>query len=81
MRITFITSSLSGGGAERVVSILANELIKRNNIEISIIALIEDKVTYPLDHRIDYYANNLYQEKLASKRKQILCIFKVNTRK
>ncbi len=58
MKIAFITRSLTGGGAERVVSVLANSFVKESTVDqVFVISLIEDKVTYPIDDRIIYLAN------------------------
>ncbi len=58
MKIAFVTSSLGGGGAERVVSILANQLCVRNDIdEVVVIAIIEDYVAYEIDSKVNYMAN------------------------
>lgn len=58
MKIAFVTRSLAGGGAERVVSVLANSFCKMKEIEkVSIIAVIEDKVTYPVDSSVEYIPN------------------------
>lgn len=58
MKIAFITSSLTGGGAERVVSVLANSLSEKDGMEVSIITIIEDKISYELSTKVNYYANN-----------------------
>ena len=47
-KIFFIISSLKGGGAERVLSIIANELCNKFNVEI---------VTF-YDQKSDYYIND-----------------------
>lgn len=47
-KIFFVTNALSGGGAERVMSIIANYLIKRD-YSIEFILLNGDEVVYPLD--------------------------------
>ena len=58
MKIAFITRSLAGGGAERVVSVLANSLSENKEVsEVDIISIIEDKVTYPVNDKVKYYAN------------------------
>ena len=58
MKIAFITRSVGGGGAERVVSVLANEFSRRVEIdEVSVIAIIEDYVTYPINSDVIYRAN------------------------
>ncbi len=59
MKIAFVTTSLTGGGAERVISVLANQFIKEKNVdEVSIIAVVEDKVSYQIDESINYIANS-----------------------
>jgi GalNAc-alpha-(1->4)-GalNAc-alpha-(1->3)-diNAcBac-PP-undecaprenol alpha-1,4-N-acetyl-D-galactosaminyltransferase len=60
MKIIFIISSLDGGGAERVLSILANELVKEN--EVNIILLSNSKIFYNLDEKIKITNANLYNE-------------------
>lgn len=49
--IVFVTSTLTSGGSERVMSILANELSKRGH-NISIICLNKHIVFYPIDKGI-----------------------------
>lgn len=46
--VFFVTNALSGGGAERVMSILSNYLVKRN-YQIEFILLNGSEVVYPLD--------------------------------
>ena len=50
MKIAFLISSLNAGGAERVVSLLANELSLSNDIVI--ITLSKDKPFYKLNSSI-----------------------------
>lgn len=64
MRILFCTSSMGKGGAERVISILSNELAKKN--EVSILINTDKNTAYELDKKINiitldkkYYKNNL----------------------
>ena len=58
MKIAFITRSLAGGGAERVVSVLANSFIKKPIIDqVYVVSIIEDKVTYPIDSKVVYLPN------------------------
>lgn len=49
--IYFITNALTGGGAERVMSNLANYLVERD-YKISFILLNGEGVVYPLDERV-----------------------------
>lgn len=50
MRVLFASASMSGGGAERVVSILANELVKRG-ISVGIL-VVRGASVYALDERV-----------------------------
>lgn len=66
MKILFVTSTLTSGGSERVMSILANEFCHRG-YDVSIVCLNKRKCFYPLDKKIHvYYAeiesssNNLF---------------------
>lgn len=54
-RIMFVIGQMSNGGAERVVSILANELCDR--YVVSVVCPIKDELVYDLDPRIHYYGN------------------------
>lgn len=54
MKIIFIVPSMSGGGAERVVSILANEFVNRN-IETKILMTAGNECVYKLDPRIELF--------------------------
>ena len=63
VKLTFITDTLSSGGSERVMSVLANELSKR--FEVEIICLRTHTAYYPLlpevkvTYAIDYCGNSL----------------------
>ena len=50
-KITFVTGSMGRGGAERVISLLANFYVKMGS-DVSILMLLHDKVEYELDERI-----------------------------
>lgn len=52
MKIVFSCSGMSKGGAERVISTLANEMCKGDN-EVSIITFINYKIKYELDNKIN----------------------------
>ena len=54
MKITFVTSTLTSGGSERVMSILANELSDRGH-DVSIILLRAPKVFYPINDSVKLY--------------------------
>ena len=51
-KIVFLIGSLHNGGAERVISVLANEFVKK--YEVHILTIMEDKVDYDLDSNINY---------------------------
>lgn len=63
MKLLFITSTLTSGGSERVMSILANELIKRGH-NISIICINKHIVFYPINHLVNVL---FVEEEIASK--------------
>ena len=52
--VTFTIGYLGIGGAERVISVLANNFVKRG-IKVNIIATNEPDIVYELDKRINYY--------------------------
>lgn len=54
MKIVFVTSTLSPGGSERVLSLLANEMCKKIN-EIEIVCLNKHIVFYDFDERIKIF--------------------------
>ncbi len=51
MRLAFLTYSLMGGGAERMVSRLANEIVKRQH-KVYLFLFTKDNMVYPLDPKI-----------------------------
>ena len=51
MKVIFVIVSMAGGGAERVISILANQFV-RNGIDVTILMTAGDTVAYKLDDRI-----------------------------
>lgn len=51
MKVIFVIVSMKGGGAERVISILANQFVKRG-IKVTIMMTAGDEVAYTLDKRI-----------------------------
>lgn len=54
-QIVFVTISMRGGGTERVISILANDYVKKGkNVEILMIA--DDTVEYELDDRVKLHS-------------------------
>ncbi len=50
MKISFVVPRMGGGGAERVISLLANEFVKEN--EVSLITLVEGESFYCLNDKI-----------------------------
>lgn len=52
MKIDFIISSLGGGGAERVLALMVNSLVKNRDNEISVITLFEGREGYQLDPNV-----------------------------
>lgn len=53
MKIDFIISSLGGGGAERVLTLMVNSLAENSKNKISVITLFESKEDYKLDSAIN----------------------------
>ena len=58
MKILFIITSLGSGGAERVMSLLANKFSEKN--EVIIITLSADRIFYKLDAKINIKQLSLY---------------------
>ncbi len=52
--ITFVIGQMGLGGAERVISVLANNFSKKN-IKVNLITVIKDEIEYNLDSSIVYY--------------------------
>ena len=52
MKISFFIGSLRRGGAERVISILANDYCARG-WDVDIVLLLQNQVDYPLDNKIN----------------------------
>lgn len=50
-RVTFVISSLGSGGAERVISVLSNELVKRD-IDVTVILVNNNNVYYPISDAV-----------------------------
>ena len=51
MKVIFVIVSLAGGGAERVIAILANQFVKKG-IDVTIMMTAGDTVAYQLDKRV-----------------------------
>lgn len=52
MKIVFVVPDMAGGGTERVISLLANEYVKRG-IETAILSFAGNQQSYPLDERVE----------------------------
>lgn len=52
MRIFLVIATLTAGGAERVMSLLANAWANKPNVEVHLVLLSDDEVFYELDKRI-----------------------------
>lgn len=79
MKIMFCTSSMGKGGAERVISILANKLVNDN--EVSILINTNKNISYKLDEKVKiialdnkYYKNTLIRNiyRIRQTRKNLL---------
>jgi GalNAc-alpha-(1->4)-GalNAc-alpha-(1->3)-diNAcBac-PP-undecaprenol alpha-1,4-N-acetyl-D-galactosaminyltransferase len=51
-RIALITPALTAGGAERVMSVLANQFVRNSGIEVHLILLVKEEIFYRLDERV-----------------------------
>lgn len=51
MKVIFVVVSMAGGGAERVISILANQFVQKG-IDVTILMTAGNEVAYTLDERI-----------------------------
>lgn len=51
MKIIFVIVSLAGGGAERVISILANQFVKKG-IDVTVMMTAGDEVAYPIEEKV-----------------------------
>ncbi|OUQ33619.1 glycosyltransferase [Massilimicrobiota timonensis] len=58
-KIVFVIGSLGKGGAERVISILANNLNQRG-YHVSIILVYENRIDYPINEKINIVCLNNY---------------------
>lgn len=50
-KVIFVVANMTGGGAERVIAILANQFIK-NNIDVIIMMTAGNEVVYSLDNKV-----------------------------
>ncbi len=78
-RIVFITDSLTSGGAERVMSVLANNLVL-SGYDIIILSKSQNPVFYDLDHRVKlmYPKTQInYKNKIAALFTRLLLYFEI----
>lgn len=52
MKIVFVVPDMAGGGTERVISLLANEYVRRG-IDTAILSFAGSQQAYPLDERVE----------------------------
>ncbi len=71
-KISLITPTLSNGGAERVLSYLAN-YFDENGYDVTVYALFSDEIAYKINESIKYvYVDSKRGKKIPSKIRQIL---------
>ena len=67
MKITFVTSTLTSGGSERVISLLANNLAERG-YQVEIIGLMKHFVFYPISGKVRVtFAENCGKKSIIAK--------------
>lgn len=67
-KVCLIIPSLRNGGSERVISVLANEWVTKQNFDINLILLTKQKKFYELDKRIKLFEPNIsYKNNFLSK--------------
>lgn len=72
-KVFFFIDSLAGGGAERVLSVIAQALSKHKKYDVSIVMLRKDQIAYKLNDSISlYYIQNLRITSLYAKIVHIL---------
>ncbi len=54
-KIVFVVPDMAGGGTEKVITLLANEYVKRG-IEVGILTFAGNEYAYPLDERVERYS-------------------------
>lgn len=79
MRIVFTISQLSGGGAERVVALLSDEMAKKGN-EVSIITLLECPVVYAINPSVEHICLKCTKSRFIGTLKQIIALRNVYKR-
>lgn len=67
-KVCLIIPSLRNGGSERVMSVLANEWVIKQNLDVNLILLTKQKKYYKLDKRINLFEPNIsYKKNILSK--------------
>src|SRR5699024_1422385 len=65
-KVTFVITRLTSGGAERVISIIAN-YFSQQDIDVQIVALRDAQIDYPLDERVKHiYLSQKHSGRLRS---------------
>jgi GalNAc-alpha-(1->4)-GalNAc-alpha-(1->3)-diNAcBac-PP-undecaprenol alpha-1,4-N-acetyl-D-galactosaminyltransferase len=59
MKVFLVIPTLTAGGAERVVSILANEWVLKPNVNVHLVLLSEGEIFYEIDSRVIIHELNL----------------------
>jgi GalNAc-alpha-(1->4)-GalNAc-alpha-(1->3)-diNAcBac-PP-undecaprenol alpha-1,4-N-acetyl-D-galactosaminyltransferase len=63
-KITLILPTLHSGGMERVISILGNQFVDYENVQVDLILFsVDPKVFYVLDNRINVHTNQSWKKK------------------
>ena len=75
MTILFVTLSLSGGGAERVVSVLGSELSKHKDVNVHMLVFGKKANEYPLAKQV--VRHQMEEETYSNKIKRVLYIRKI----
>lgn len=76
MKIFLVIANLAAGGAERVMSELANIWIKDSNLDIHIVLLTDNEIFYELDDNITIHNFYLDKKNILYKLKSLLVIFR-----
>ena len=63
-RICLVIPGLSAGGAERVMSVLANEFSRNENIEVHLCLYVKPIIFYELDEKVIIHKLNFEYKKL-----------------
>lgn len=74
MKIVFVIPNMTGGGTERVISLLANEYVSRG-IEVAIMMFAGDESAYILDTRIELFS--ISEQSYGNPRIQLMRLWKM----